>query len=100
MNGFDVLESLVKPVAQGSVAVSLASHDDGSLSVVAWLLPAGRRVGYARWSRPAPAPPVALAPEVAASGLGETIQVIARSVVERAAACPLAGRCPVAAGVA
>jgi hypothetical protein len=56
MDTFDWLAERVVTTPVGQVAVSLASHEDGAMSAVAWLLPVGRRVGYlfrqARQRRP------------------------------------------------
>ena len=56
MDSFDWLAERVVTTPVGQVAVSLASHEDGAVSAVAWLLPVGRRVGYlirqARQRRP------------------------------------------------
>ena len=53
---FDWSAERVVTTPVGQVAVSLASHEDGAVSAVAWLLPVGRRVGYlfrqARQRRP------------------------------------------------
>lgn len=46
MDAFDFLGEQVVMTPAGNVAVSLASHDDGAVSVVAWLMETGRRVGY------------------------------------------------------
>jgi hypothetical protein len=46
MDTFDFLGEQVVITPAGRVALSLASHDDGAVSVVAWLMPSGRRVGY------------------------------------------------------
>lgn len=48
MERIDALDEHVVMTSAGSVLVSTACHDDGSLSVVAWLLPTGRRVGLVR----------------------------------------------------
>jgi hypothetical protein len=56
MESFDWLAERVVTTPIGQVAVSVASHEDGAVSVVAWLMPVGRRVGYlfrqARQRRP------------------------------------------------
>lgn len=46
METCDFLEEQVVTTPVGPVAISLAGHEDGSLSVVAWLMPPGRRVGW------------------------------------------------------
>lgn len=46
MDAFDFLGESVVSTPVGLVAVSVASHDDGSMSAVAWLLATGRRVAY------------------------------------------------------
>jgi hypothetical protein len=51
MDAFDFLGEQVVTTPAGRVAVSLAGHEDGAVSVVAWLTATGRRVGYI-YSRP------------------------------------------------
>jgi hypothetical protein len=46
METCDFLGEQVVTTPVGPVALSLAGHEDGSLSVVAWLMPPGRRVGW------------------------------------------------------
>jgi hypothetical protein len=76
MSSFDILGDHVIATEMGSVEISLAAHEDDSLSVVAWLRPVGRRVAYARWDRDQPTTTVIVAPEASGSGLAELIQTI------------------------
>lgn len=46
MDTFDFLGEQVVTTPAGLVAITLASHEDGAVSVVAWLISTGSRVGY------------------------------------------------------
>jgi hypothetical protein len=47
METFDFLVEQVVMSPAGPVALSLARHEDGAVSVIAWSLTTGERVGYA-----------------------------------------------------
>jgi hypothetical protein len=84
---FDAIDEWIVTTPAGPVAVSLAAHADGSLSIVGWLLPAGRRVGHAHWRRGRPVA-VAVAPELASTDLGARLEALVRGAVSPPAAAP------------
>jgi hypothetical protein len=70
METLDYLDAQEVSTALGHVAISAARHADGSVSVVAWLLPAGRRVGLLRGrARPRAIAAEALDPALAGTPL-------------------------------
>jgi hypothetical protein len=84
---FDAIDERIVTTAAGPVAVSRAAHADGSLSIVGWLLPAGRRVGHARWRRGQPVS-VSVAPELAATDFGERLAALIRDATATPAMAP------------
>jgi hypothetical protein len=48
MDSFDFYGEQVVTTAQGAITLSTAGHEDGSVSVIAWLAATGQRVGYGR----------------------------------------------------
>jgi hypothetical protein len=51
MDGYNGLGRWVVTTAAGCIDLSLAEQEDGAVTLVAWLLSTGRRVGYLRCDR-------------------------------------------------
>jgi hypothetical protein len=99
METFDFLRGMTVATPLGPVEISLAAHDDGSVSAVAWLLPVGRRVGHLHGQADRSPDAATVEPALAGSGVTEAMHVLVQRALGMTLPTEPVGRRLVRAGL-